>query len=275
MARMFRPSVVTALLLAFGLTASAGPQPSPPPPTTAATTATATTPPPTTTTPPSPTPEQRKAAREHYDKAVIHFNAGEYGPAADEFLLVYKASLQPALLYNAAQAYRLGGDAAHAIENYQAFLHAVPDAPKRPEIERRLHELGGKGPVAVAAPPDMSAPAVRPIAVTEKPNPTPASGAGSDRLAAVAELIKANRAGFRACFDRWGKGHPGVGGRVTLTFYLDPDGNLGQTDADTKGFEAPEVERCVEEFAHTLHYPRSASGKFTRFTYPFDFKPAR
>ena len=59
---------------------------------------------------PPPTAEARAIAREHYDKAVSHFNANEYGPAAEEFLAVYKAVPQPALLYNAAQAYRLGGD---------------------------------------------------------------------------------------------------------------------------------------------------------------------
>jgi len=62
---------------------------------------------------------------------------------------------------------------------------------------------------------------------------------------------------------------------VTLTFYLDPDGNLDQPNADEKGFAAPEVAACIEELSRTLKYPKSPSGKFTRFTYPFDFKAAR
>ncbi len=69
-----------------------------------------------------PTPEARAEARAHYDKAVIHFNANEYVAAAEEFLLVHKAVSQPALLYNAAQAFRLGGDSDKALENYRAFL---------------------------------------------------------------------------------------------------------------------------------------------------------
>ena len=60
-----------------------------------------------------------------------------------------------------------------------------------------------------------------------------------------------------------------------MTFYLDPDGDLDQPNADEKGFAAREVGACIEELSRTLHYPKSPSGKFTRFTYPFDFKAAR
>jgi tetratricopeptide (TPR) repeat protein len=223
-----------------------------------------------------PTPEERQVARAHYEKAVNHFNANEYAAAAEEFLLVYKTAPQPALLFNAAQAFRLGNEPARALESYQAFLKAAPDARQRPDVERRIRDLQAQvatGPARpAAAPPDMAVamPTTPPVAVAEKKG-----GGGSDRLQAVAEVIKANRAGFRACFDRWSKAHPGVNGSVALTFYLDPDGNLDRADADTKGFAAPEVERCIEDYSRTLHYPKSQSGKFTRFTYPFDFKATR
>src|SRR5262249_19678227 len=157
---------------------------------------------------------ERQAARAHYEKAVNHFNANEYTAAADEFLLVYKTAPQPALLYNAAQAYRLGNDVPRAIEYYQAFLRTAPEARQRPEVERRVRELSAQagGPARVAVPPDLGT-ATQPVAVA----PTPAAG-GSDRLQAVADVIKANRSGFRGCFDRWSKAHAGVSGRVTLTF---------------------------------------------------------
>jgi len=35
---------------------------------------------------------------------------------------------------------------------------------------------------------------------------------------------------------------------------------------------AADVEKCMIDFAKTLTYPKSPSGKDTRFTYPFDFK---
>lgn len=225
---------------------------------------------------PPPSDAARAEAREHYDKAVVHFNANEYAAAGEEFLATYKAVPQPALLYNAAQAYRLGNDREHALENYRAFLKAAPEAKQRPDVERRIKELSASTVPVAAPPPDMSAPKL----ATKTPPPTEKSddktkAGGSDRLQAVSEVVKQNRAGFRACFDRWSKAHPGVNGRVSLTFYLDPDGNLDQPSADEKGFAAPDVATCIEEHARSLRYPRSPSGKFTRFTYPFDFKAAR
>ncbi|HEY2748399.1 MAG TPA: AgmX/PglI C-terminal domain-containing protein [Polyangia bacterium] len=216
-----------------------------------------------------PTPEARAEARAHYEKAVNHFNANEYAAAAEEFLLVHKAVPQPALLYNAAQAFRLGGEGDKALANYRAFLKAAPQAKQRPDVERRISELEHKV-VAVKAVPDMAVP---PSGATTRPTMT--ANGGSDRLQATAEVIKQNRAGFRACFDKWSKAHAGVNGRVTLTFYLDPDGNMDQPNADEKGFVAPEVAACIEDLSRTLHYPKSPSGKFTRFSYPFDFKAAR
>jgi tetratricopeptide (TPR) repeat protein len=218
--------------------------------------------------PAAPTDEARAIARMHYDKAVSHFNANEYAAAAEEFLAVHKAIPQPALLYNAAQAYRLGGDGKKALEYYRAFDKEAPTAKQHADVERRIKELENQT-VVVKAVPDMSAPP----AVTTKVSPP--TGAGSDRLQAVAEVVKQNRAGFRDCFDKWAKTHKGVDGKVSLTFYLDPDGNVDQPNADEKGFQAREVGTCIEELARTLHYPKSPSGKFTRFTYPFDFKAAR
>jgi tetratricopeptide (TPR) repeat protein len=224
-----------------------------------------------------PTAEARAIARAHYEKAVNHFNAGEYVAAADEFLVVHDAVPQPALLYNAAQAYRLGGDGPKALEYYRTFLKEAPEAKQRPDVERRIKELEGKT-VVVKAVPDMSVPdkLVVPAKTPTTTNPPTTTGTGgSDRLQAVAEVVKQNRAGFRACFDKWSKTHPGVNGRVTLTFYLDPDGNLDQPTADEKGFASAEVATCIEELSRTLRYPKSPSGKFTRFSYPFDFKAAR
>jgi len=217
---------------------------------------------------PAPTPAARAEARAHYDKAVSHFNANEYIAAGDEFLLVYKAVPQPALLYNAAQAYRLGAESDKALANYRAFLKAMPEAKQRPDVERRIAELEHKS--VAKGPPDMAVPGKTP-----PPQMGTRTTAGSDRLAGITEVIKQNRAGFRACFDKWSTEHAGVNGRVTLTFYLDPEGEIGQPTADEKGFHAPEVAACMEDLSRTLHYPKSPSGNFTRFSYPFDFKAAR
>jgi hypothetical protein len=254
----------------------------------------------------APTAPQRAAARQHYELAVTHFNLGEFADAAGEFREVYKATPQAALLYDAAQAYRLANDRDKALFFYQSYLRSEPTSPHRDEVERRIRELS-PNPVAPAtvptgesqpgvAVPEKAAPSVpdvKPAAATpdqtpSQPDAKPANGhdtdgaapsvagsGGSERLRSVTDLIRKNRAGFRGCFDRWGSKHPGGGGAVTLTFYLDPDGNFDNADAESRGFDAPEVLDCIIGYAHSLHYPPSANKKFTRFTYPFDFKPAR
>jgi hypothetical protein len=273
-----------------------------------------------------PTREERATARMHYDKAVTHYNLGEFADAAAEFRAVYKAAPQAALLFDAAQAYRLANDVPKAVFFYQSYLRVEPGTPRRAEVEKRIKELSPASPPTTPAPltppaeklPGVPAPAEthpsspdappspatraaekKPAAPETKPEKTPSApddkpeGAtkptpadskaqassvgtgGSERLKPVVDLIRKNRAGFRGCFDRWADKHPGVGGTVTLSFYLDPDGNLDQADADAKGFDAPEVLDCIIGYAHSLHYPPSPNGKFTRFTYPFDFKAAR
>ena len=86
---------------------------------------------------------------------------------------MHKAIPQPALLYNAAQAYRLGGDGPKALEYYRVFLKEAPQAKQRPDVERRIAELENKT-VLVKAPPDMSTPAPSPRR-PPPPSPSPST----------------------------------------------------------------------------------------------------
>jgi hypothetical protein len=266
----------------------------------------------------APSPTDRAVARQHYEKAVNHFNLGEFPEAAVEFREVYKVAPQPVLLYDAAQAYRLANDRPNALVLYQSYLHLAPTTPHKAEVLGRIQELQAAGPTPVESPatsaakttvktattpevtqplastptpfghasttsPDAPPSAAVPATKESDPDARPGdkhqsavTSGGSERLKPVTELIRKNRAGFRACFDKWSAAHPGIDGAVTLSFYLAPDGNLDHADADArgKGFVAPDVESCIEEFARTLHYPAATNGKFTRFNYPFDFKAA-
>lgn len=103
---------------------------------------------------------------------------------------------------------------------------------------------------------------------------TSADAGKSDRLQPLIDLIKGNRDGFRRCFDIWGKSHPGESGTMYLVINIKPDGKLSKAEIDpSKGnLHAAEVETCIVDLAKSLNYPKSPSGKETRFTYPFDFK---
>jgi hypothetical protein len=104
---------------------------------------------------------------------------------------------------------------------------------------------------------------------------TAADAGKSDRFTGVNDLVKSRRKGFRCCFDIWSKTHPGQPVKVNFAFELSPDGKL-KSAAVKKEDSAPaatEVEPCMAEVANTITFPKSPSGRDTRFTYPFDFKP--
>lgn len=108
-------------------------------------------------------------------------------------------------------------------------------------------------------------------AMTEK------DAGGGGRLEPLTEIIKSRRDGFRCCFDIYARAHAGAAGTVKMVLDLKPDGTLRDvTFADVPSrVSAPEVESCMADLARGLTYPRSPSGKDTRFTYPFDFKARR
>ena len=87
----------------------------------------------------------------------------------------------------------------------------------------------------------------------------------SDRMDAMFELVKANKDGFRKCFDLWGKKNPGKAGKIAFEFHLKPDGALekAQMKRDETDVLAAEVENCMIEFAKTLAYPKSGKGMST------------
>lgn len=204
--------------------------------------------------------DARAAAEDHYKKAIGLFNGDQFRAAVDEFKKAHAASPDPLYLYNIAQSFRFAGDAPRALDYYEQFLRAAPDTPLRSSVAARVADLkAGRQPEA-------------PAANTNRPAGATREQVTSERLKPIVEVIKTNRAGFRACFDRWGTAHPGVSGKVNLSFYLDPDGVMNQATAETIGFDAPDVGTCIVTHARTLKYPPATNGKYTRLNYPFDFK---
>jgi hypothetical protein len=103
---------------------------------------------------------------------------------------------------------------------------------------------------------------------------TAADAGASDRFRPVADLIRSRREGFRCCFDLWSRKNPGLAGHAVLVINLKGDGTLENASLDDPA-PPPEVGGCILDLAKSLTYPKSPSGKVTKFTYPFDFKPHR
>ncbi len=81
-------------------------------------------------------------AKEHYKHGTAAYALGKYAEAAGEYEAAYELAPEPALLYNAAQAHRIGGNKQRALTLYQSYLRIYGnDAPNRGEVERHIEEL--------------------------------------------------------------------------------------------------------------------------------------
>jgi len=87
------------------------------------------------------TPEPQEVARQHYRKALVHYDLREFDRAIDEFKQAYAITGAPELLFNLGQAHRLRGDWQQALDFYRSYLQRVPDAPNRPDVQARIGEM--------------------------------------------------------------------------------------------------------------------------------------
>jgi hypothetical protein len=149
-------------------------------------------------------------ARVYLDKATAAYALNKYAVAAENFEKAFELKPDPALLYNAAQAYRLAGNKERALALYESYLRVYGGGDKRAQVEARIRDLkqaiehdkavstqppnttlpvGGGGttapppPAAVAAPPPAPvppappAPAPAPVAPVTMAAATPAPAA--------------------------------------------------------------------------------------------------
>jgi hypothetical protein len=84
------------------------------------------------------------AAREHFEKATNAFTKGKFDDASREYLLAYRASNDPSLLFNVAQSHRLAGHYSSALQYYKMYLQNVPDASDRKVVEKQIREMEAK-----------------------------------------------------------------------------------------------------------------------------------
>lgn len=112
----------------------------------------------------SPTDHDARVAFESGDLA---FSEGRYEDAFDDFTRAYDLSHRPELLYNIGLAAdRLRRDE-EAIEAFEAYLAALPEATNHAEVQRRLRALHA----AVAAETDIEAAIVDPPLPIETSRP--------------------------------------------------------------------------------------------------------
>src|SRR6185312_14996699 len=80
-------------------------------------------------------------AKAHYQSATAFFAVGEFAKAADEYQQAYTLKPDPALLYNAAQSYRLAGNNERAIILYKNYVSLYPDQANVDEVRNQIAKL--------------------------------------------------------------------------------------------------------------------------------------
>jgi tetratricopeptide (TPR) repeat protein len=80
-------------------------------------------------------------ARIHYKKGTKLYDLGRYLEAAKEYELAFEAKDEGELLFDIAQALRLGKDYPNAVRFYHSYLRREPNTPNRKEVEERISDL--------------------------------------------------------------------------------------------------------------------------------------
>jgi tetratricopeptide (TPR) repeat protein len=106
-------------------------------------------------------------AKAHYQKATAHFAVGEYREAAVEYEEAFKLKQDPALLYNAAQSFRLAGDNQKALLLYTNLVKLYPTSKFAADSKDHIAKLNAAGPQT----PPPAAPATTPPSAAAAPPP--------------------------------------------------------------------------------------------------------
>jgi tetratricopeptide (TPR) repeat protein len=85
--------------------------------------------------------DNTEEARAYVEKATAAYALNKYTAAAENFEKAFELKPDPALLYNAAQSYRLAGNKERALALYESYLRVYPKDKKRPEIEAHIKQL--------------------------------------------------------------------------------------------------------------------------------------
>jgi tetratricopeptide (TPR) repeat protein len=118
-------------------------------------------------------------AKAHYQKATAHFAVGEYHDAAVEYEEAFKLKQDPAILFNAAQSFRLAGDNQQALLLYNNIIKLYPSTQYAKDSRERIEKLAqsGTSPPTAVPPPVAPIPPPAPVVTAPPPAIEPAASA--------------------------------------------------------------------------------------------------
>jgi tetratricopeptide (TPR) repeat protein len=80
-------------------------------------------------------------ARQLVQEANTQYAVGEFLQAAEKYQKAYKLKQDPALLYNAAQSYRMAGNNEKALLLYKNYVMFHPNSKNVPNVEQQIQKL--------------------------------------------------------------------------------------------------------------------------------------
>lgn len=81
-----------------------------------------------------------RVAKKHFKKAEVHYKAGRFHEAREDYAKAYRAKPLPQLLFNISQCHMELKEYQQAIFYYQSFLRDDPDTPNRDLAKERIAE---------------------------------------------------------------------------------------------------------------------------------------
>lgn len=116
----------------------------------------------------STSPADVQKAKVAYKRATAQFGIGNYAAAAAAYEEAFTLKPDPALLFNAAQAYRLAGNRERATKLYRNYLRLYSDGSAASEARKHMETLEGEEKAATrkAEPSPASPSPVAPVVPT-------------------------------------------------------------------------------------------------------------
>jgi tetratricopeptide (TPR) repeat protein len=153
----------------------------------------------------APAQPHKAEARELYNKAMRHYELGEFDVAIDEFKRAYELSAAPGLLFNLGQVYRMKKDYAQALHCYRTYLRLLPAANNRSIVESLIAEvqtLDERQRASHPSPPEpppalTTAPTTPSTLASPPPAPEPPASAPPPPAATVTTSASAPRSRWR------------------------------------------------------------------------------
>jgi hypothetical protein len=119
--------------------------------------------------------------KDHLKRANALAGEGDCEAAIEEYTKAYELLKDPVVLFNRAECYRRTAKGENAVDDYQAFLEKVPNAPNRAAIEAKIVALEAPEPAAREGSKPTAREGSRPTAgetskpvAREAPKPPPA-----------------------------------------------------------------------------------------------------